>query len=358
MTNLDIAHQRLNNQRITGGTFERPEEVVLWLGAVQSQDFAGAKWALGLRMQRAADSIVEKAFNEGDILRTHVMRPTWHFVTPADIRWMLALTAPRVHAVNASMYRRLELDQAIFSRSNAAIIKALQGGKQLTREELREVLQQAGITAEGVLQLAYLVMRAELDGIICSGPRRGKQFTYMLLDERAPHARTLERDEALAEFAQRYFVSRGPATVQDFAKWSGLTIADAGRGLEAVKAQLRQDVVDGQAYWLSTSALPVKDISPTAHLLSIYDEYVSGYKDRSAIGDKWVSAKLFALGNALAYIIVVDGRIVGSWRRTLQKSAVVIKMNIFTPLTEAEKQAVALAAQQYGAFLGLSVVME
>ena len=357
MTSLDIAHQRLLNQHIARATFEKPGKVVEWLGAVQAQDYAGAKWALGLRLQGATDDDIEQAFTEGSILRTHLLRPTWHFVTPADIRWMLALTAPRVNAVNAYMYRKLELDSAIFKRSNAALVKALHGGKQLTRNELRGVLQKAGIATAGELRMGYIMMRAELDGIVCSGARRGKQFTYTLLAERAPHAKALDREAALAELARRYFMSRGPATVQDFAKWSGLTTADARNGLEAIRAQLRHEVVNGQVYWFSTSTPSAKDASPTAYLLSIYDEYISGYKDRSAIGEAEVGAKLSALGNALSYIIVVDGQIVGTWKRTLRKEAVVIETNTFTRLTKAENRAVAVAAQQYGTFLDRPVVL-
>jgi len=222
---------------------------------------------------------------------------------------------------------------------------------------LRGVLNQAGIATDGELRMGYIMMHAELDGVVCSGARRGKQFTYTLLDERAPHAKPLERDAALAELARRYFLSRGPATVQDFAKWSGLTITDARSGLEVVKAQLHREVVDGQCYWFSTSTLSAKEVSPTAYLLSIYDEYISGYKDRSAIGDAGHAAKLVALGNALTYIIVVDGQIVGTWKRTLRKGAVVIETNSFTPLTNAENRAVAAAADQYGAFLDLPVVL-
>src|SRR5712692_5433478 len=151
MTNLDIAQQRLYNQLITQPMFEKPEDIVRWLGAVQSQDYAAAKWALGLRMQGVTDDVIEQAFADGAIIRTHVMRPTWHFVAPADIRWMLALTAPRINAFNAYYNRKLELDDAVFRHSNVALAKALQGGKQLTRSELVSVLQQAGIAADNLL---------------------------------------------------------------------------------------------------------------------------------------------------------------------------------------------------------------
>jgi hypothetical protein len=351
MTNLDIAHQRLRNQQIDQTTFTQPGELVAWLGAVQSQDYAGAKWALGLRLRGASDDDIEQAFADGAILRTHVMRPTWHFVAPADIRWLLALTAPRVNALNAYYYRKLELDQALFTRSNAALINALQGGKQLMRDELRAVFQRAGIATDDLLRVGLLIMRAELDGIICSGARRGKQFTYALLDERAPHTRPLERDAALAELARRYFSSHGPATLKDFVWWSGLATADARSGLEAVKSQFVHAVIGGRTYWFSPPAPPAAAPAPTAYLLPNYDEYTVGYSDRSAVFDD-SNAKQAALG----YVIVLNGRIVGTWKRTLKQS-VIVESQIFTPLTEAESRAIAVAAQQYGAFLDLPVVV-
>src|SRR6185436_10236792 len=180
ITGADIAHQRLHNQHLSATTLKSLKEVVGYLGAVQAQDYAGAKWAIGQRIPNATDAAIDRSFNEGEILRTHVMRPTWHFVTPADIRWILELTAPRVHAANAYMYRKLELNDAIFKRSNAVLAKALQGGMQLTRTELASAFNKAGIIADG-LRLGYFMMYAELEGLICSGGRRGKQFTYALL---------------------------------------------------------------------------------------------------------------------------------------------------------------------------------
>jgi hypothetical protein len=355
---MNIAHQRLHNQLITQRTFEKTADVVRWLGAVQSQDYAAAKWALGLRVQNSTDEIIEQAFADGAILRTHVMRPTWHFVSPADICWLLALTAPRVNAGNASWYRRLELDDALFMRSNAVLAKALQGGKQLTRAELMSVLQRAGIATDDLQRFTYIIMRAELDGIVCSGSRRGKQFTYALLGERAPQARTLDRDEALAELAGRYFTSHGPATLQDFVWWSGLTAADARAGLEMVTSHLMHEVIDGQTYWFSTSASPAKDLSQMVYLLPNYDEYVVGYTDRSAIFDAEHMHKLDARGNVLfQHTIVLDGRVVGTWKRTLKKEAVILTPSLFTPLNEAETRALAASAERYGAFLDRSVDM-
>ncbi|HLX40859.1 MAG TPA: winged helix DNA-binding domain-containing protein [Ktedonobacteraceae bacterium] len=355
MTNLDIAHRRLHNQLITQQIFEKPDDVVQWMGAVQAQDYASAKWALGLRLPNATDNAIEQAFSDGAFIRTHVMRQTWHFVSPADIRWLLALTAPYVNATNAYYYRQQALDDAILRRSNAVLAKALQGGKQLTRPELKSALQQAGIISDNPLHFGLIVMHAELDGIICSGARRGKQFTYALLDERVPQARMLEHDEALAELAQRYFTSHGPATLQDYVWWSGLPVADARAGLGMVKPQLTHEVVGDQTYWSSPSSLPAKDVAQTAHLLPTYDEYTVGYKDRSAVFDIAHTHKLDSRSNSLlSYIMVLDGQVVGTWKRTMKKE-VIITPSLFTPLNEAETHAFSAPANRYGAFLERSV---
>ena len=279
---LDITGARLRAQRLAAAGFARPEEVVRWMVAVQAQEYPDAKWALGLRMRRGNDASIERAFAAGHILRTHVMRPTWHFVAPADIRWLLALTGPRVSTAIASYNRKLELDAGVFRRSRRAIARALRGGAQLTRQELKAVLQRAGIHADGVQRLAHIVMQAELDAVICSGARRGKQFTYALLDGRVPPARALSRDEALAELTRRYFISHGPAQVQDFAWWSGLTVADVRAGLEMVAPDLARDSVAGRTYWFSPSVPAIRPRPPAAFLLPLYDEYLIAYKDRSA----------------------------------------------------------------------------
>jgi hypothetical protein len=356
MTSLDIMRQRLFNQHLAGVPFEKPEDVVRWLGAVQAQEYAGAKWAVAQRTKGIRDAAIDQAFAEGTILRTHVMRPTWHFVTPADIRWMLKLTAPRVNAVNAYYYRKFELDDAIFRRSNAVLAKALQGGKQLTRPELASLLQQAGIppVIDDRLRLSYIMMRAELDGLICSGALRGKQHTYALLEERIPQAKTLERDEALAELTKRYFMSHGPATLKDYLGWSGLTAVDAKAGLEMVKSQLAQEVVDDKTYWFAPNVPTTQEVSPIAHLLPAYDEYTIAYKDHSTILDPQHLQQVIS-DNGI--VIVIDGHIVGTWKRIFKGGTVIITPSLFTPLGQAENHAVAEAAQRYGAFLDMTVTL-
>jgi hypothetical protein len=355
MNRSGIAHLRLHNLGISSAPSTTPAEVVERLVAVQAQDYYAAQWALGIRMQLPTQGAIEQALANGSILRTHVLRPTWHFVTPADIRWLLALTAPRVHQINATMYRQQGLDSSTLKRSHDALALALQGGNQLIRTELQAGLQKAGIAVDGGLRLSYLVMAAELDGILCSGGRRGKQFTYALLDERAPQARRLEREQALAELARRYFTSRGPATVHDLAKWSGLTVADAKHGLESVQEQFERQELDGRTFWFSATRAPQNNPIPAAYLLSVYDECLSSYKDRSAIVDEGVWERLAALENALRLIIVVDGLVVGTWKPIRKKEAVSVKIDLYAPLTEAQNRAVNLAARGYGEFIGLPV---
>lgn len=354
---LDILQQRLHNQLLSQIKFTQPGQVVAWLGAVQSQDYAGAKWALAQRTSGLTDAAIDQAFAKGEILRTHVLRPTWHFVRPEDIRWMLELTAPRIHVLSAHYYRQLELDDAIFKHSNKILTKALRGGNQLTRAELTTLLQKNGIAGNELLRFTYLMVHAELDGIICSGARRDKQFTYALLDERAPQAKTLERDGALAELTKRYFTGHGPATLQDFVWWSGLTMTDARKGIEFVKPQLEQEVINDQTYWFVVSGSSGKP-SPSVNLLPDYDEYTVGYTDRTAIFHISHTDKLDARGSILAqYAIVIDGRVVGTWKRTIKKTEVVVELAPFTTLTDAENQAIIAATQQYGKFLGLPVVL-
>jgi hypothetical protein len=354
----EIARRRLAAQRLTQGALERADAVVSWLGAVQAQDYAGAKWAIGQRMTGATDAALDRAFDAGEILRTHMLRPTWHFVAPADIRWLLALVGPRVQAGNAYMYRQEGLDGPTLARGHAVLVDALAGGRQRTRSELAAALEQAGVPAAGV-RLAYIIMAAELDGLICSGARRGKQFTYALLDERAPGAAGLAREDALAELTRRYFRTRGPATLNDCARWSGLTVADVQAGVAACGDALVHTEIDGRAYWLAADAPPRAVGSPLAHLLPNYDEYFIGFADRSAISHAQRTRPADPRGDAGYYhVLVMDGQVVGSWRRVPRAGAMVVVTSFAVELAEDEHRALAEAAQRYSAFLELPVVVD
>lgn len=357
----DFLSERLRNQQLTHSDRRNPAQVVAWLGAMQAQDFPAAKWAIGLRAPACHDADVEQAFNDGHILRTHVLRPTWHFVAAADIRWLVALSGPRVHAANAYYYRQSNLDAKVFDRSCAMIHRVLEGGKAMTRQELAVYLKRAKVPADG-LKLAYLMMHAELEGVICSGPRRGKQFTYALLQERAPGARTLNREDAGVELATRYFTSHGPATVRDFVWWSGLTVKEAQQGIEAVGPSLHQHVIDGHGYFSAaprTGVAPVAPKGSTAFLLPNYDEYLIAYKDRASVLGTAGAANIVARsGGAFANHLVIDGRLAGSWTRTLKANSVLIEVAPYKKLTAAQSRAVSAAAESYGEFLDLPVTMQ
>jgi hypothetical protein len=353
-----IATLRLHNQRLIGdSSLKNPAKVVQWLVAVQAQDYYGAKWGLGQRMRGASDEAIEQAFASGAILRTHVMRPTWHFVTPADIRWLLKLTAPRVDALNSHYYRKLELNAAVFKQTNKALARALRDGKHLTRKELREVISRAGIDPGDTVRMGHILCRAELEGVICSGPRKGKQFTYALLEERAAKAPDLSRDESLAELTARYFKSRGPATIPDFVWWSGLTSSDAKRGLEIVGNDLAKETIDGKEYWRSAAKrMPAPDLK-RAYLLSPYDEYFIAYKDRSVTLDPQYTQQETIAKLIFDSVLVIGTRLVGGWKRELKNGSAVIQLKPFAPLTKGQKQLVKTAAERYGEFLGLRVVL-
>lgn len=353
MASTPIGLRRLAQQRLTRNQVATPEKVVGWLGAVQSQEYPGAIWSLGMRMRNATEAAVERAFAEGVILRTHVLRPTWHFVIPTDIRWMLELTAPRVKAAIAYYDRQLGLDDALYARCNDVIARALEGGKFLTRAELRAALADAGIVAEGQ-RLGHIVAHVEVDGVICSGPRRGKQFTYALLAERAPNARMLPRDEALAELTRRYFTGHGPATERDFSWWSGLTLAEVRVGLEMVGAELAREEIDGQTYWFPASSASQAPVAETADafLLPTYDEFLVGY---NGFGASLTDGRPRSRPTEFNATIVIGGRVIGNWRRTITKRAAVIELAPFAPLSETEREAVFNAAERYGAFFGVSV---
>jgi hypothetical protein len=281
MTMENIAVERLYSQQIEHSRLNLPGAVVAWLGAIQAQDYAGAKWSVGLRLPGCTDAAIEQALETRAIVRTWAMRGTLHFVSAADIRWMLALMAPRIIANNAGRYKQLGLDEPTLARSNDVLVEALKDGKRLTRKELLPILRQKGISTEGH-RASHMLQRASLDGLICQGVMRRNDPTYMLLDGAIPKCRRMERDEALAELANRYFASRGPATLQDYIWWSGLTVADSKAGLEAIESQLIRETISGQTYWRSHSLPAGQEISPTVYLLPGFDEYLLSYRDRSA----------------------------------------------------------------------------
>ncbi len=353
-----VPSRRLRAQRLTGEPFASPVDALRWFGAVQSQDYGAAKWALGQRTRASADADIDRLYDEGRILRTHVLRPTWHFVLPEDAGWLLALTGPRVRRGVAGRHRRLELDEHTIGRSHAAVSAALAGHTYLTRPELGTVIEAAGIVTDGQ-RLPHLLLAAELDGLIISGPRRGRAFTYALLDERAPSAQRYERDVALAELARRYFSSRGPAQLQDFAWWSGLSRTDARLGIDAAGAALHREMIAGSWCWSAGDAADPGGVGTIAHLLPNFDEYTVAYRDRTALHQgRRFDPTLFAFGSILSNVVTVDGVVRGAWRPLRAARAVTVRVRLLRRMNRRERMAVSSAAERLGAFLGRAAQVE
>ncbi len=357
---MNIPLLRLANQRIVARPFAQPAAVVAWLGAMQAQDYLGALWSIGLRLSpnlSPTETLIEEAIADRTIIRTWPMRGTLHFVAAQDVRWLLQLLTPRQIQQFAGRYRQLELDDTLFAQSQALFAQALQGGKELTRDELMQTLAQAGIATTG--QRGYHMLgRAAQDGLICFGARSGKQQTFVLLDEWVPPTKPLTREEALAELARRYFTSHGPATVKDLVRWAGITVKDAKTGIAGAGSALRQETVDGEEYLLP-DALPTPTIDPgSLYLLPGFDEFVLGYGDRSAVLDPAYADRICPGGNGIfSPTVVIDGRIRGTWKRTLKSKAVAIEAIPFQSFTAVEEAAITAAAQPYGNFLALPITV-
>jgi hypothetical protein len=358
--NVTVASARLENQWIDSPGGTSPEDVVAWLGAVQAQDSRAALWAVGLRLPGTATAaMVQEALDDGRILRTHVLRPTWHFVTAVDIRWMLALTAPHVQRRMAGYYPRLGLDVSDLRRGAKVIERALANGEHRTRAELGAALARARLPLTGI-RLAMMTIHAELEGIVCSGRLRGAQSTYALLSERARPAAPFSRDEALAELSRRYLRSHAPATIRDFVWWSGLSTVEARRGFAAVAA--RQERIGDHVYWSLDGSTPSKSSnSPTVkslnrpiakssnpvHLLPFYDEYLVAYRDLHAVPRPPTS------WGVLPQAVIAKGQVAGTWKVVRQRDSSTIHVTHGRAMSRWEKSALGRAAERYGRFFGV-----
>ncbi len=354
MTLPEIARRRLMNQQLAGTTLQTAPEMVAWLGAVQAQEYAHSRWSLGLRLPHLDDTAIERDIDEGKIIRIHLLRPTWHFIAAEDLRWMLQLSASRVHAANAYMYRKLELDAAVFNTCRDVLISMLEGGQHLTRNLLNDGFRKNGIIADGH-RLSYIMLHNELEGVVCNGARQGNQFTYALVEERVAKQPEKSLDEALFELSRRYISSKGPATVKDFATWSGLTMTDCKKGISMLGDQVASVKVDGTDYYYNP-AMPFENRSfPEMMLLPIYDEFIMGYKDRNAILEVRNS---FASQPFLPFdcTILQDGQIIGSWKRTFVKHGTDLKYDLFQPLDAAQTPLLEKAIRRFEEFTHSNVL--
>ncbi|SDF71274.1 winged helix DNA-binding domain-containing protein [Chitinophaga filiformis] len=353
MTAKILLQQRLANQQLIRPTFGSAPELVRWCGAIQAQDYEMSKWAVGMRLPAATTEQIEASISKGELVRTHVLRPTWHLVHPEDIRWMMTLTGPGIEQSMGTYNRKLELDSTVFRKSNKVFEKALRDGKQLTRPELADILEKAKIPTND-LRMNFLLIKAELDMVICNGGKRDKQITYALFEERVPASKLLTKEESLAALALRYFNSHGPATLKDFTGWSGLSITAARQGLNLVKDQLNKETVYDLEYWGPAHASGVKSTDNPVLLIPNYDEYLVAYKDREVIYDGQHDDHLSREGNPLFNnIILIKGQIAGVWRRTIKKKEVVMDLQTFAPLSKTDQAKLDKEVARYKQFIHL-----
>ena len=361
MTNRAIAHARLRNSRLVGPPLATPEGVVGWFGAVQSQDVPGALWALAQRMPADAGATIDTlgaGLDAGSFIRTHGPRPTWHFLAPGDLRWILSLVGPRVESLNGSMYRREGIHTAQLRRATAILRSELAGGRALTRAELAEAFTAGGIERAEGLRVGLLGMHAELAALICNGPRRGRQATFVLVDEFVPPAPPKTPADALRELTIRYFASHGPALAHDMAWWSGLTVGQVREGIALAGPALEGRHVDGKDYWAAAGAFdpePSLVAEPNVLLLPNYDEALASFVDYSPMMDDALPRARGVNDVLGAHIVVRDGFVVGGWRRRLERDQVTVTVTLLIPLTTDELDALDMAAQGFGRFVGLPV---
>lgn len=355
MARINILDQRLYNQSISSPRFTKPEEIVRWMGAIQAQDYLGSLWAIGLRLKNVTEKKIERAIVNKKIVRSWPMRGTLHFVASEDLRWMLKLLTPRVIQRSAGLYKQAGLDKNVLSKCRKVVSAALRDGKQLTRNEIYGVLDHSGISTNDQRGLHILGHLAQ-DALICFGPRKGKQQTFVLLDEWIPPSQMPDRDQAIEKLAVNYFNSHGPATVNDFAWWTGFTLTEAKNAVGMIKSQLAQEMINGVPYWMSheTKRYPS---SQNFFLLPNFDEYLVAYKDRSAAIDPKFSEKIKASGNGIFTSPVISGgRITGTWKRVFEKEGVAITVNLFAPQNKASKLAADIAIREFGKFIDMPVI--
>lgn len=347
---MNVVRERIINQQLAGTSFRSAREVVSWMGAMQAQDYAMAKWAVGVRLPGSTDAGVAAAIDRGEIIRTHVMRPTWHLVDAGDVRWMVALTAPHLRQSMKGRHKALGLTDQVFRKSTAVIEKSLSRHGSMTRAELLSDLQKNKIKPDQ-LQMIHIMFNAELNGTVCNGPMRGKQFTYALLEQRVPQSKSVTRNDGLAALGLRYFTSHGPATLQDFTWWSGLPAADARAGLEMAKPGLVHEKKDDQVFWFVDSRATTASIQPI-YFLPAYDEFMISYKDRSASLDPKFFSNAITGNGIFKPIIVVDGKVIGTWAREIKKNQIEFKPQFFRSSQKLKKKEMNQAFQPYKTFLG------
>lgn len=341
---------RVANQQLLESDFKTPHDLVSWMGAVQAQDYNMGKWAVGVRLSGITDKDVEEAANKGEIIRTHILRPTWHFVAREDIHWMLQLSAPRLRPILYSAEKELKLREDIVSKSNMLVLEILENEPDLTRQEIGERLEQKGLSLDSI-RINYIMFRAEIEGLVCNGVVRGKKQTYDLLERKAPRKNEFfDKDEALEKLARKYFNSHGPATLQDFIWWSGLTGTEAKRAVEILKPDYSFCTLNEQVYIFNESLgfkHPEKDV---IHLLPAFDELFVSYKDRKEILDYEHQKKVIVSNGVFKPTVFLNGKIIGIWNRVVKTKGIISEITCFKNPSKKVHSLMEKASKEYGVF--------
>lgn len=343
-----IAHIRMSGHQLATPLFETPHEIVSWMGAIQAQDYSMAKWAIGIRSRCCSLHDIDESIRKGEILRTHILRPTWHFVSSQNIRWMLQLSAKRIRSAYESFHKNLNIDSKLYYSCNRLFEKILEG-KSLTRQEIAAELYKAGIPADTPYVSHFLII-AETEGIICSGTDRNGKPTYALLDERVPQTEELPKEEALAKLATLYFRSHSPASFEDFHWWSGLSVTEARTAVESIRTDLITEPFKTQNLLLHADYKEHAGNTDILHFLPAYDEYLISYKDRSAVLEKEHQAKAHNSYGIFQPVILHNGKITGNWKRSLKKGNLTIDTSFFDQNSSVNSEIIKKAQNRYKDF--------
>jgi hypothetical protein len=321
------------------------------MGAIQAQDYAMSKWAIGVRLREPILQKIDDSLQKGEIIRIHVLRPTWHLVSADDVHWMLKLTAPKIRSSMTARNKQLELTDTVISKTNRILESSLESGVSLTRTELAKEFGNAGIRTDEN-RLSHILFEAELEALICSGPENENKQTYSLLNHRVPVKKDLSRDESLAELARRYFTSRSPATIYDFAWWSNLSLTEIRKAVDLIGSDFHSETVGSQQFILPESfSWPEQSIN-LVRLLPSYDEFLISYRDRSSSLSIVNNPKTVSTNGIFFPIVVVNGQVAGLWQRSAKKNKLSVDANLFKPVSKANNNQIEKQATRFGRFWG------
>jgi hypothetical protein len=353
----DVLRARLATQRLSGPAAASPVQVVRELLCVQAQDAPLAQAMIALRCQ-AGEADVRAAIGRGEIVRTHVLRPTWHYVAADDLRWLLALTSPKVESGMAARHRQLGLDEPLIVRGLDAIANALAGHSYADRRHLGTILADAGVLTAGQplfgQQVGHLLMLAELRALICSAPSALAAHRYALVDEVVPVTADRDRGQAIDEIVGRFVAGHGPVALSDLVRWAKVTLAEARTAVDRLAAQVRTIDVGGQQLWYSPAAVLPETRNQDAWLLSTFDEAFLSYRTlpwpRSATHPAGSDPYRFAeVGGGVVIHRLTD---VGAWKRTRRRGLAELSLDVDPRLSGSARQAIDRASRQLLAAIG------